>query len=50
LIASSILTTVAVAAFVSFKSHKLPVLNWEYLTILQRAIFAQDDKFFRYYG
>ena len=24
--------------------HKLPVFKWEYLTILQKAVFAQDDK------
>ena len=33
----------------SLKSHKLPVFNWEYLTILRKAIFAQDDKLLRYY-
>ncbi len=38
-----------VASLDSLKSHKLPVFNWEYLTILRKAIFAQDDKLLRYY-
>ena len=30
--------------------HKLPVFNWEYHAILQKAVFAQDDnKLFWYY-